>query len=269
MTLSNQAFQLTGRPASIYWFWGDDSMSLIRSAFEPSVNEVFANSSHLSKSTVGKPIRTVLRKASLTVPDSRSEWLISDAQGSYLWLLDGYYQQCEWIRESLGPMRAGLPGLLPQRLRDALVEHKPTILHIRLQDYLSSEARKSWGVLDRDYYIRALSVLQHELPHGLGAVWLVSDDLTGAQRLLRDFPVKVDPFHSEDFGLNALQKIAVMAMSEARIISTSTFSWWGAYLASESTRTVAPMYLHRNGQRQLAGAPGWKYVEASWEDGSF
>lgn len=101
-------------------------------------------------------------------------------------------------------------------------------LHIRRTDYLHNVNHKS---LDLDYYIRALSRFNDNLP-----VLIFSDDINWCkeQKLFFDdrFLISESKNHYID--------MCLMSLCNKHIIANSSFSWWGAWL-SKSDNVIAPI----------------------------
>lgn len=101
-------------------------------------------------------------------------------------------------------------------------------LHIRRTDYLHDT---NHTVLDLDYYIRALSMFNTNLP-----VIVFSDDVEWCktQSLFCD-----DRFMISESENNYID-MCLMSLCDNHIIANSSFSWWGAWL-SKSDNVIAPV----------------------------
>lgn len=109
-------------------------------------------------------------------------------------------------------------------------------LHIRRTDYLNNVNHK---VLDLDYYIRALSEFDNDLP-----VLIFSDDVNwcNEQELFSDdrFLISESENHYTD--------MCLMSLCNKHIIANSSFSWWGAWL-SNSNDVIAPIEWFGEGNK--------------------
>jgi len=101
-------------------------------------------------------------------------------------------------------------------------------LHVRRTDYLHDT---NHTVLDLDYYIRALSMFDSNLP-----VIVFSDDPEWCkeQELFCD-----DRFMISESENNYID-MCLMSLCDNHIIANSSFSWWGAWL-SKSDNVTAPV----------------------------
>jgi hypothetical protein len=120
-------------------------------------------------------------------------------------------------------------------------------IHFRRGDYVrNAEFSKVIGVLDFDYYRRAMALMRERWPDLTAYVF--SDDLDAIEREFglteRCVYVRaVEHWHPYD-------KIRLMSACDHAIISNSTFAWWGAWLnANPKKFVVAP-------DPWFAGKPG-------------
>jgi hypothetical protein len=129
-------------------------------------------------------------------------------------------------------------------------------LHVRGGDYF--ELGDSFGVLDSDYYRKALETL----PLGLPLVVLTNDvshATTVIDQLGLDAPLIFGP---SDLG--PLESLTVLSKASAVIAANSSFSWWGAELSHRHQLKVAPSsYTPKSGSNWMIHE-GWTSIEASW-----
>lgn len=110
-------------------------------------------------------------------------------------------------------------------------------IHVRLKDYKNFDVRGHSPVLPAEWYQLMLGELRKELP-GLTIV-VLSDDINSATKKLGHFNERLIFLE-----IDSLESLYVMALSRAGILSASTFSWWGAKLASYSQTGpfIAPLF---------------------------
>ena len=113
-------------------------------------------------------------------------------------------------------------------------------LHVRRGDYI--ELSELYGVLDAEYYLRALSLIAHRID----VVIIVSDDVQWCkEHLVSRIPYRVilSPFQDE------LCDFLLLHLSRVIVIANSSFSWWAAFLKyarsplkmdDENVRVFAP-----------------------------
>jgi hypothetical protein len=111
-------------------------------------------------------------------------------------------------------------------------------LHFRRGDYARNLTfKREIGVLDLDYYYRAVRMLRQRSPHA--TLYIFSDDIEAVAREFQppgphEFVRCVQHWHAHD-------EIRLMSLCEHIAIANSTFSWWAAWLnRSPDKFVVAP-----------------------------
>lgn len=102
------------------------------------------------------------------------------------------------------------------------IEEPHTALHIRRGDYFQQWER---AILPSAYYELAANKFPRDLP-----LWLVSDDKEFAETVavqLREMGMVAKVVSGPDH----FYDLAVLATASALLLSTSSYSWWGAYIA--------------------------------------
>ncbi len=141
----------------------------------------------------------------------------------------------------------------------APVEEGSLGVHIRLGDYL--ELRNTFYVVNGTYLRNVRSLLSP----GIRKVVLFTDDPERAKKMLRrlKLPATVETEVDASAPCEAIRRMT--AMSEL-VISSSSFSWWGAYLGA-ARRVYAPRdwYVRQDAQNHDIHAEGWIRVpNLSW-----
>ena len=108
--------------------------------------------------------------------------------------------------------------------RKHILSTETVALHIRRGDYLTDP---NFVLLDLDYYHQALEYFP-ELE-----IMIVSDDIEWCKQQFRGNQFR---FSLSD---NQFIDLCLMSLCDYHIISNSSFSWWGSWLA-KSKRTIAP-----------------------------
>lgn len=108
--------------------------------------------------------------------------------------------------------------------------------HVRLGDYQEFVARGHSPVLPVSFYADSLKELRKTHPDL--PIVVLSDDVPSARAMLRGESGLLFP------NLNTRESFWVLMQSECGVLSASTFSWWGARLASlsKSGPFLAPQY---------------------------
>lgn len=113
-------------------------------------------------------------------------------------------------------------------------------LHLRRGDYVTNpEALKVHGLTERNYFINALNLLSVDslnLP-----ILVFTDNETLAKEELKGIPGLV--FEPLLEGTSDLATVAFFSRAKHAVISNSTFSWWGAWLLTQRSKSgmvIAP-----------------------------
>lgn len=101
-------------------------------------------------------------------------------------------------------------------------------VHVRLGDYEEFRVHGHSPVLPRSWYRQSVEFLLERLP-GLSLI-VLSDDLEHARATLSGIPGNL--IFKE---METMESFHIMTLSRAGILSASTFSWWGARLASSES----------------------------------
>lgn len=163
--------------------------------------------------------------------------------------LEGFIHQC----------------LLTSEFTAAMSEPDPSILtvNVRRGDYYSDpEFRERYGIDLEGYLRRAVDVAS--APGGVRRVVVVSDDPGWCDDQLT-WLREVGPVEISDGG--PLRHLAILASATNLVLSNSTFSYWGGYLASaasETCRVVAPRFHVRdvNDGVPWQHDPNWTVIDA-------
>jgi hypothetical protein len=180
---------------------------------------------------------------------------------------EGYFQTYRYVSAFqeqtellLRPKRPSPQYLL---YLDRIIERQPTVIHIRRGDY--KPLKKTIGILGSEYYRNALRALEEK---NAGApVWLFTDDLQGAEQVIGGLDTEFDQIVSPDTELSAAETMLLMSEAPSIIIANSTFSWWAAYLGSNSREVIAPSPWYRaNSIKDELIPVNWKLTNSVWEN---
>jgi hypothetical protein len=145
-------------------------------------------------------------------------------------------------------------------IRNLADARKPIALHVRCGDYL--KLGRIYGSLSHVYYDEALGYLQQY--GNLSDIWIFSDDLFHARKILSGSKYLSDMNFEIANQFDGTQTMYLMSHCDRHIIANSTFSWWGAFLASKSRAVVAPEPWFRNGATPNQLIPReWKSIQRS------
>jgi hypothetical protein len=152
----------------------------------------------------------------------------------------GYFQQLHFVNNVAEEIELLIRKSSRFSILDTCQFRRRIAVHIRLGDYrTSTSAKKFHGLTSIEYYLRAIENLHQQT--GIEEVLIISDEPEVAEELLlpkinnRTFTLHVDRTG------DAIQHLAKIANSAAIVGSNSTFSWWGAWLATRNYRANVVM----------------------------
>lgn len=151
------------------------------------------------------------------------------------WQSPRYFEQIEHVvrSELTPPLSASSEGF--SLLRS--VEGREVIaVHVRRGDYVTdSRVAAVHGGLDHRYYAGAIREIAEGLHRPVALVF--SDDPAWA---VRNLDLEIETVHAEVCGpLSSVETLGLMARCAHHVIANSSFSWWGAYLATSPHQRVA------------------------------
>lgn len=173
----------------------------------------------------------------------------------------GYFQSYKWPQQSLPQLREIKPLIESAELNNyralAAVE-RPLVVHIRLGDY---KLENNFGIPNKRYYSEGISQLWK-----LGLykkIWVFSDEPEAASNHLPQQYLSQVRWIPE-INSSAAQTLEAMRLGVGFVIGNSTFSWWGAFLAyNSSAQVIAPKPWFKFGKSpQDLIPPGWKQIDA-------
>jgi hypothetical protein len=152
-------------------------------------------------------------------------------------LIDGFWQSPLYFKDIEATLRQDftIKEELVQRVKEKGKElaSKPSVaVHIRRGDFLKPRPAAYHGVLDTDYYSKAIELLAEKVPDL--SVHYFSDDIKWVQQNL---PAYNAEFVSS-FTRSAIEDFYLMTRCRHNIIANSSFSWWPAWLNDNPGKIV-------------------------------
>jgi len=173
------------------------------------------------------------------------------------WQTEGYFADIqEKIRAELTVQNEMRGKNL--ELADRMQKCESVAIHVRHGDNANSVAAEL-GVLDRDYYERAVDQLSRIVTNP--QYFVFSEDIRWARRLLDDNPTYTFVDHND--ALSSHEDLRLMTVCKHHIIANSTFGWWGAWLGKkEGQVVVAPRryYLGVDRPNPDLYPQGWRLI---------
>ncbi len=179
----------------------------------------------------------ILRRFYISFDPTVLSWIKNPDQNIYL---DGFFQSEEYFKDFADQLRADFTPSQPlgptaQALFDKISRDPYGVsVHIRRGDYASEKTTNSfWGTCDIEYYKRAVAEIAVNVPKP--NIYVFSDDIEWAKiNLSLGFPtIFVSAPDIADF-----EEILLMSACRHNIIANSSFSWWGAWLNANPSKTV-------------------------------
>jgi hypothetical protein len=154
--------------------------------------------------------------------------------------LEGYWQSERYFFDIEPIIRREFtlreePNLANRTMLERIRQVNAVSLHVRRGDYVTNPHTNQFhGVPSLHYYAAAIDLIANQVDHP--QFFVFSDDIAWVkENLTLDFPITyVDHNGSE----NAQEDLRLMSNCRHHIIANSSFSWWGAWLASNSDKVV-------------------------------
>lgn len=172
----------------------------------------------------------------------------------------GYFQRFELAETASSEMFSRLES---SRVSRQILQPEPKeyiAVHVRRGDYLRPKAQSYHGLIGKDYFLNAIRFASSCT--GIRTVKIVSDDSIAAEALLSK------PLMTEGFRVLPQSRdtewgdLGALANSAAIVMSNSSFSWWGAFIAHKQHETlvVAPepwLVVNGNGIESVLFTKEW------------
>lgn len=140
----------------------------------------------------------------------------------------GYFQNWRFVQEGLPFIHSELAKMLSNQtipLSLQLKDEPYGVIHFRRGDLLNYS--DSMGILENDYFLRAIELAFDDLKARIKVIVLTDDKELGDETFLH---VADEIYGPEE--IDEWQGLSIMSQASFVITSNSTFSWWGALLAS-------------------------------------
>lgn len=155
-------------------------------------------------------------------------------------ILHGYWQSFKYFEDIADSLRQEFrfryaPDRENARMIELIESSASVSLHVRRGDYVSNAAfSEALGACDADYYRRAVARICLEISNP--KFFVFSDDPEWAASNLE---LPGDPvFIRHNLGRSDVEDFRLMTHCKHFIIANSSFSWWGAWLAPHTNKTV-------------------------------
>lgn len=158
---------------------------------------------------------------------------------SSVWM-DGYFQSEKYfktIRSEI--LKEFQPRIeldeVNKKIAENMKQTNSISLHVRRGDYVTnSAASQVHGTCNGEYYQKAIAHFEEMSEKSV--FYIFSDDLSWAKE-----NIKINSevhYVDQNTGTNSYRDLFLMSQCKHHIIANSSFSWWGAWLNSNSKKTV-------------------------------
>jgi hypothetical protein len=181
--------------------------------------------------------KRLTRKLYIEDPVDVSRWAKEAFRGSHDVI--GYFQDHVLVSEQWKVVRNKFYEVEPwSSIVEGALEDRIAI-HYRLGDYVTNSAAQSFhGVTHPKFFLDAINALD---PQGEKVIHLVTDSRQLAQTLLGSVGIDAERVVLAESQIGHLGDLFTLSHSTNLVISNSSFSWWGAWIASQKgARVVAP-----------------------------
>ncbi len=154
--------------------------------------------------------------------------------------LQGFWQTEKYFKSIKNVIRKDFMVKIPpseanQEIIKEITGLNSVSLHIRRGDYvLNTKVKQIHGICSLAYYTRAITLIAERYPdiH----LFVFSDDIGWAKKNLRPHHPLTFVDINDDF--TNYEDLRLMSLCKHNIIANSSFSWWGAWLNSNSDKLV-------------------------------
>ena len=152
--------------------------------------------------------------------------------------ISGYFHNYNYVDKSWTKLGPKILNKLNQNLKSNKYTPNYVAAHFRGGDYLSDKkTRHLHGVTGLNYFMKGVKRLTSEL--NINKVVFVTDSPEFLRKNLSEFTYLDTTIASSD---NIFEDLAVISNASGVVMSNSTFSWWGAFIANKisNAKIIAP-----------------------------
>lgn len=164
-------------------------------------------------------------------------------------ILQGYFQNIEEFKNVEDEVRKQFKfkdEVISEdikKLGDHLSKINSVSVHVRRGDYITNKNSNSWhGVMDKDYFDEAMSIVDSKVDSPV--YYVFSEDIDWCKKNIKSNNIV---YLGDDFsGYKDSGHLYLMTKCKYHIMSNSSYSWWGSFLA-DSELTIGPKKWLSNG----------------------
>jgi hypothetical protein len=178
----------------------------------------------------------------------------------------GYFQNWRYVQEGFPLFHSELKKTLSQKVNAISLKLENElygVVHFRRGDLLRYS--DSMGILKDDYFLNAINSAFDDLQKRIKVIVLTDDKEYGS----RSFAGVADEIYGPN-DIDEWEGLSIMSQASFVITSNSTYSWWGALLATKSGGTAyipAPWFVNWDPDPGSAFEyPGFKKVSSRFNE---
>lgn len=227
----------------------------------------------------------ILRRAKLSGDSQLNHYFSSRAQGGGFdeelieWLqapkesvtdrqVEGYFQTFKYFRTLVQSQDFQFTLRSPSHWFQSMCKiaerQRPTVIHVRRGDYSDQRAQQVFGLLDKQYFIDAISLIRsRELKPS--EIWVFSDSISEVRAELGPY-IPEALFVETPKNVHAAEVLLLMGEAGSLVISNSTFGYWAGLVSKTAQLVVAPTkwFKGQEDPEQLV-PPEWDRVASQWK----
>lgn len=151
----------------------------------------------------------------------------------------GYFQSEKYFSDIKTQIRdeiqfIGADCEMIKKKQKEINEKNSVSIHVRLGDYLNSQNLYG-GICTKEYYEKAISYIKVRVPDPV--FYVFSNDMHDAMDILAGCDVECRPICTNGYK-DAHLDMFLMSCCKHHIIANSSFSWWGAWLNSNTNKII-------------------------------
>lgn len=156
-------------------------------------------------------------------------------------ILHGHFQNTRYFSEYEAEIRTEFKFREPltgrnKEIAKQIQSSQSVSIHIRRGDYLTDAmAKNNFAVCDELYYQKAIAFI--ETKFGISHFYVFSDDIAWAKSHIQFGSNRVE-FIDWNKDRESYRDMQLMSLCRHNIIANSSFSWWGAWLNANKSKTV-------------------------------
>jgi hypothetical protein len=162
--------------------------------------------------------------------------------------LNGYWQSPFYFEKIEDIIRKDFTFSIPlsndaEQFQVKIKESNAVSIHVRRGDYVNNPETLSYhGVCDLAYYQKAIEIIENKTSNP--TFFIFTDD---PEWVKQNFSLSDDIILISNASFSQFDDLRLMSVCKHAIIANSSFSWWGAWLINNPTKTVvAPLKWLQN-----------------------